>query len=73
MQRWIKRPLVLFLFLFLIKRNQSRDDISMKTDVSKFNLVPQMDEGTSESFVSPSYTIDGCLRLRPQAEIHDSG
>lgn len=31
---------------FFIKSSQSRDDISMKTDVSKFNLIPQMGEGS---------------------------
>lgn len=45
----------------------------MKTDVLKFNLVPQMGEGSSESFVSPSHAIDGFLRERPQAELHGYG
>ena len=42
----------------------------MKTDVSKFNLAPHVGEGLSESFVFLSHTIHGCLRLRPQAELH---
>lgn len=67
MRRRIKMP------LFLIKSSQSRDDISMKTDVSKFNLAPQMGECSSNSFVSLSHTIDGCLRVRPPAALHGSG
>jgi hypothetical protein len=41
----------------------------MKTDVSKFNITPQMGESSSESFVSPLHTTDDCLRGRPQEEL----